>query len=440
MTDTIIRDLGGGLLLRRAEPADAGALAQFNGSIFGSDNPAVAATVGAWAHDMASCPHPTMTAGDFTIVEDTCTHRIISSLCLISQTWSYAGIPFGVGRPELVGTDPDYRSRGLVRAQFEVIHGWSAERGHLLQGITGIPYYYRQFGYEYALSLGGGRRGAIFEIPALRNGELEPFRVRPAQLADIPFLGAAYQAACRRSLLACERGENLWRYELEGKSAVSMCCNRVVVLERPDGRPIGYLVHAPFAHDGRMHISQVEVTRDVSWLEAAPVISRYLKQYAEACPADEQGACTSLSFSLGVEHPFFQAAGWRLTEVMPPYAWYIRVADIPGFLRHIAPVLEQRLADSLAPGYTGELKLSFFRSGLLLRFDKGKLSIENWRPTPADSGQARFPDLTFLQLLCGFRSFAELMQAFPDCRAAHESALLLNILFPKLDSNVWPFQ
>ena len=55
------------------------------------------------------------------------------------------------GLPELVGTHPDYRRRGLVREQFEVLHRWSKERGHLMQAIAGIPYYYRRFGYEMAV-------------------------------------------------------------------------------------------------------------------------------------------------------------------------------------------------------------------------------------------------------------------------------------------------
>ena len=48
---------------------------------------------------------------------------ICACLCsrVISQTWSYRGIPFDVGRPELVATDPAYRRRGLVRRQFQVI-------------------------------------------------------------------------------------------------------------------------------------------------------------------------------------------------------------------------------------------------------------------------------------------------------------------------------
>jgi predicted acetyltransferase len=69
--------------------------------------------------------------------------------------WEYGGIPFGVGRPEIVASDPGYRERGLVRAVFELLHARSAALGHMAQGITGIPYYYRQFGYEYALDQGG---------------------------------------------------------------------------------------------------------------------------------------------------------------------------------------------------------------------------------------------------------------------------------------------
>ncbi len=83
--------------------------------------------------------------------------KIVSSLNLIPQTWSYEGIEFGVGRPELVGTLPEFRGKGLVRAQFDEIHKWCIERNMPVQAITGIPYFYRQFGYEMALDLVGAQ-------------------------------------------------------------------------------------------------------------------------------------------------------------------------------------------------------------------------------------------------------------------------------------------
>ena len=161
---TILRDLGDHLILRRATPDDADTLAEFNALIHTDEPGQPDKRIASWTKDLITKPHPTFSPGDFTIVEDTSTRKIVSSLNLISQTWSYAGIPFKVGRPELVGTLPEYRNRGLVRAQFEVIHQWSAERGEMAQGITGIQYYYRLFGYEMALNLSGGRAGYLLHI------------------------------------------------------------------------------------------------------------------------------------------------------------------------------------------------------------------------------------------------------------------------------------
>ena len=136
-----LQELGPGLILRQARLSDVDALASFNSQIQSDDGPTQPdMRVAAWTRDLMEGLHPTSQAGDFTVVEETASGQIVSSMCLISQTWQYDGIPFGVGRPELVGTLPQYRGRGLVRAQFEVIHHWSANRGEKLQAITGIPY------------------------------------------------------------------------------------------------------------------------------------------------------------------------------------------------------------------------------------------------------------------------------------------------------------
>ena len=161
--------------------------------------------------------HPTFKVDDFLIVEDTRTRRIISSLCLISQTWSYGGVEFGFGLPELVGTDPAYRRRGLVRRQFDVIHRWSAERGQLVQAISGIPWFYRQFGYEMTLEHNTGRVLARFEVPKLADGKTEPYHVRPATPEDVPFIAEVDRQSRDRYLVTAVRDETLWRLELDGR-------------------------------------------------------------------------------------------------------------------------------------------------------------------------------------------------------------------------------
>ncbi len=71
-------------------------------------------------------------------------------------------------------------------------------------------------------------------------------------------------------------------------------------------------------------------------------------------------------------------------------------------------------------------------------FQKGSISVEGWKPDRIEEGDAAFPDLTFLQLLFGYRSLEELQHAFADCSTNAEHArALLPILFPRKVSNVW---
>lgn len=115
------------------------------------------------------------------------------------------------------------------------------------------------------------------------------------------------------------------------------------------------------------------------------------------------------------------------------------MADLPDFLRLIAPVLERRLAESVAVGHSGEVKIGFYRKGVRLRFERGRLTgVEDWPQTSAEISDARFPELTFLQLLFGCRSLEELEYAFPDCQAPNNQArAILEAIFPKQPSYVW---
>ena len=439
----ILRHLGDGLVLRRGTLDDLEALADFNGNIHNDETPGMPdARVAAWTRDLIEKPHPTCSAGDFTIVEDTHTGQIVSSLNLISQTWTYAGVEFGVGRPELVGTHPDYRNRGLVRAQFEVVHQWSAERGELVQAITGIPYYYRLFGYEMTVALDGGRAGYAMHVPRLKPEESEPYAIRPALPADIPFMMELYELGCKRSLLACARDEALWHYELEIRSDLNVNRVALFIIENQAGQPVGFVGTPPFTWGEAMMALLYELKPSVSWLEVTPSVIRFLEQrHTELSHSQpDPKPFGSFGFWLDEEHPVYHVIPSRLPRKRDPYNWYMRVPDLPAFIRKIAPVLEARLEASYIPGYSGELVITFYKQGLRLVFDQGRLStVENHRPGPVGyEGNAGFPGQTFLHLLFGHRSLDDLRTIYPDCFwRSDETYYLLQTLFPKLPSHIW---
>ncbi len=436
---TILRDLGNGLIMRRSTSADADALAAFNGRIHG-ENEQDTQRVAAWTHDLLARPHPTMNADDFTVVEDTSTGRIVSSMNLIPQTWTYEGIEFGVGRPELVGTDPEFRNRGLVRTQFEEVHKWSTERGHLVQAITGIPFYYRLFGYEMTLDLAGRRFGYEPHVPKLKDGEEEPYRIRVASEADLPFLAELYERASKRSMIACVRTPEIFKYELDGQSENNVDYYPRYIIENTSGEAVGYIQHRNWLGLTGINVIGYELKPGVSWLAVTPSVVRHLWAKGQEFAERDGKARTSFGFVLGAQHPVYEALGKNLPSEHSPYAWYIRIPDLPGFLNQIKPALERRMAESIAVGHSREIKISFYRDGLRLVLEKGKLlTIESWKPSPDDDGAAAFPGLTFLQILFGYRSLEELCQSFPDCWYDGEDVrALIDILFPKKYSDVFP--
>jgi GNAT superfamily N-acetyltransferase len=411
----VLGDLGDGFLLRQAEPEDAEAIAAFNARVHHSPGGPFEKRephngIAAMTRDLISGDHPACGPGDFTVVEDTGTGSVVSSACLIEQRFSYGGVGLRGGLPELVGTHPDYRRRGLVGEQMAVLHAWSRERGHLMQAIAGIPNFYRRFGYEMAVCMGSGRRLFARDLPdnpsdgptsEANTGKDRLYHLRPATVSDAPFLADLDLRSARRYLLTSPGDAAIWRYDVAGRDPESDEFVRVKILEHPAGEAVGYVCHASDLSAGTLHVYAYELADGVSWLEANPFVLNTLVQAAEERP-------DSLTFSLGQSHPLYDAFP------DPPlydldrdghYSFYVRVPDLPAFLLQVAPVLEERLSNSVAAGHTATLDLDFYSSGLRLEIEHGRInSADPWNPTPENTGDAAFPDLTFLQLLLGHHS------------------------------------
>src|SRR5436190_519215 len=108
---------------------------------------------------------------------------------------------------------------------------------------------------------------------------------------------------------------------------------------------------------------------------ATPSVLRALYAYGLSIKPilPDTPAFQEISFSLGTTHPVHELLGEALDHPRePPYAWYIRVKDLPAFLIHIAPALEQRLATSPVASLSQEIKLDFYRGGLRMIFERGR--------------------------------------------------------------------
>lgn len=435
-----------GLVLRRATPHDREALVGLQAVAHAGPDGAANVASGEWIRDLLSGEHPTVSPADTSVVEDPRTGDLVSSLTLVRQTWCYEDVPLGVGRVELVATHPAYRRRGLIDRQLRLLHEWSVGRGDVLGVITDLMYFHGELGYHMALTQRAGRGGWTAELPPAPPGG-EPARTRPATPADIAAFTRTDDDLRRRVLLSCRRDERAWTYELTGRGAKSLVRDTVLAIDSPaagEHEPVGYLVvgyggiptfpvpgwtpGAP-CPEPVVSVTGLELRAGGRWLDLVPSVLRQVADPYEG-----------YFLWLGRDHPAYPTLGARLVRRPPEVGWFIRIPDPVAFLTRVAPVLERRLARSVAAGFTGELRLHLYTYGLVLEFAGGRLTrVGRWPHAQRRTSDVSLPEQMFLQQLLGHATFAELAPAFPDCRLqTPTAATLVPALFPKRPSTIWP--
>ncbi|KAG0262779.1 hypothetical protein BG011_009700 [Mortierella polycephala] len=379
---------------------------------------------------------PTMSENHYALVEDTKRkdgeNPIVACVSLHTVSGFYGSINLPFGKPELIATDPDYRNRGLVRKLLlGMVHPESEARGDILQFIPGIGYFYRQFGYDYGLSMAGASRIETPDmIPRLPKDKSEPYTLRQATLEDLPFLN---RLSTRERLHAniqvgAYYTNEYWKYTVhdafQEKQSIFDCDRDTrIITEVASGRPVGFTIMS-FAFFGtsleamaleedavvvdmtdsvlrqlfaiaKDHMDELNQGRDALSKKNAPAQEQQAEaSKASETKADDKPAPISMSLRLHPKHPLIVLLGnkaLRGPENIPSgFRLYTRIHSYPAFIKAVKPELEKRLANSALAGVSGHLRLDFFRKvegcsgkGLEIVLEKGKIvEAKDWaKPT-----------------------------------------------------------
>ena len=376
-----------------------------------------------------------------TVVEDTATGRIVSTLFLIPQVWSYAGVPMKVGQPELIATHPDYRRRGLVRAQFDVVHEWSRAAGHLWQFISGIPgttasSATRTRSICHPARCSGSARRRRRRRPSSRSA-----RRRPPTSGSSPRSRPRRRAA-RRSVRL--RGPDGFALELARRPGSLLACE-VLVIEPSTARaaPIGYVAHQRRLVDGVVSVRAFELRRGDNWLGAHGGRRGPPPRLGPCPPRRPRPRCPL--------RPAGRTPGAALCRD-PARRGTARVvrAVRPGPRRRRLPPRRRPRARSAPGRFTGcrldgrapHRPLHGRTSAPLRRGTASRRSSAGARrpTTPTSAADASLPVDDFLHLLLGNRRIVDLERTTADCLLESDAgALLLDVLFPPMPMSTWEF-
>ena len=422
------------LVLRSGTIEDAEQTVELNRLVHGNpEKNEPSDEIAIWTADLFAGYNKAVSPSDFTIVEDTSTGKIVSTICLISQVWNIGGIDTPMGMPEIVGTHPDYRRRGLVRKQFDLMHKWSADRGQLFNTIMGIPNYYRQFGYEYAIDAYGGSKTSqdLLKQVSLKEDEQAPFSARDAERSDAQFISDVYKNIHERGFISVTRTPQIIEAELFDWSEGSAFNWRARILEK-EGTPVAVYTYALEKMGAKgIGVDVFEIDSSVNWLDASKSLLIDLQTLGKRFISEGKIKAEMFEFLFGENHPVYRIYREPLGAAKKPYAWYVRVGDMPKLLSHLSPLFEKRLADSELRGWSGDAKISFYNDGVNMSFESGKLStVKSTGYLERSDATAHYPELTFLQALFGKRSFSQLSEMYNDCGAKnHAMGTLQDILF-----------
>lgn len=413
------RDLGDGLVLKTAASEDdIERVVKCSLGVFREEG------IGR-LHRKLFLHHPSTKISDLIFVEDEKINCVVSTLCLIPWAVSYEDVRLKVGEMGIVGTLEPYRRRGLIRVQAEFFRELLIQRGFDMSMIQGIPHFYRQFGYEYALPLEGGYRVELHQVSEPGEDEKSRFSFRPETASDIPILKRLYHEAAQEfSIHAC-RDNEIWQYLLEHSPDTQTAFEGWVV-EEIDKGIAGYFHIQKFPFGNSLTVNEVSRMN----YEVALAVLRQTKKLA----VERNKPDIRLNLPLGCV--IAQVARYHGAYDLGNYAWQILIPDMARFLRTIGPVLERRLAGSPFADLNETLKFNFYKETAQLQFTKGKLT--QVQMIKYGDGAVRIPPRAAVPLIFGYRSREELQRSWPDLGMPPRESYLIDFLFPKMSSCIYP--
>jgi predicted acetyltransferase len=363
--------------------------------------------------------HPSLNLADFLVIK----HRgkMVAALNLIPSEWSIGGIPLKVAELGCVATLEEYRHQGLQRRLMAEYHERVSEQEYDLCAIEGIPYFYRQFGYEYALPLDEQIRIRLDEIPNYASAHA----IRPFACGDISRAMQLFGRAQKKFYVHITRNSGIWRMQQETSMAAEYKFEGYSVEQ--DGEMIAYF---RMTHDSESKELFLREVTDVDQSAARSILS-FLKEKGLSL-GYETLVCTISHHEPFIEH--LMASGEA--EQPRPYAWQIRVTDYVRLFSKMKPLFERRLRSSKYHHMTEKVSLNFYRYTVQLTFEDG-IMTDVQRLESSHDRTIRFNPIVFTQLLLGYRSLEELESIYPDFIVRPSYKELIDTLFPKLPSYVY---
>jgi len=351
-------------------------------------------------------------------IEDNSTGQIISLLTLLPLVWKFEGILLPVCEMGFVGTLKEYRGRGLIGKLNEFYEQVMGERGYLLSGLRGIPYYYRRLGYEFVLSLDERFSLSLNQIPSIKLSHID---IRKASRKDIGYIEDKYNSNSNNFLISNSFDKESFYFKFMNDSFNDIKLSAYVIEE--NGKPEGYFLIG-MSFDNKVYTI---ITPQLS-----PPQMIKLLQHINEYPKKEQDLNLNIA-EFSEFGKYILSIGGKLQS---NYGWQLKVPDLKRLFESIKVVLENRIEKSKFNNLSKTVIISDYKQSIELIFNNGKIeAIKSESGYPDEEKcDVRIPGAMLLKLLLGDKTVDEINHIVKDARIKPSSKKLIKTLFPKVNS------
>jgi len=356
----------------------------------------------------------------FLYIKDSISKRIVSSISLMPLEWKFGITTIPLCEMGFVGTLEEYRGKGLIVELNRLYEQTMAEKGYIISVIRGIPYYYRKIGYEYAIPLDHRMFLSLSNIP-LDN--LEFLKIRKAELDDIDFIENNYNKYYNDYFISNNFDKDCYFTKFFNNNYNEFKASTYII-ER-GGKPIVYFTFGKSYENLGYDIKTSGINR-----ECGIKILQFTKEIASNENPDKVDLAVREDTDLA--ELICELGG----TTYDTYGWQVKIPNLELYLEKLKPILETRIHNSDFQGLTQDIKISNYKTTIILSFNNGQIStIEMKKGYPKELHcDLKLPGSVLFKLILGERSFKEIKHIMKDAIVNHESRELIDVLFPKEDS------
>ncbi|OLS19290.1 MAG: hypothetical protein HeimC2_41950 [Candidatus Heimdallarchaeota archaeon LC_2] len=352
-------------------------------------------------------------------IEDTSTGEIISSLALLSNYWSFAGLELKIAEMGFVGTLTKHRGKGLYKILNTFYEKLMKQENLFVSVLRGIPHFYSKYGYGFSLPTEKGYCIKTDQIEFVQpNKEL---LIRIAIDSDFVHIEDEYNKIFEYTFISSTFKLENFKYRFNS-SKLNDNFGITYIVEKFE-KIIGFFTMVPSFDYSTSRIFLI------SDMEKAVVthILHYIKETFEI----SDKICLNISDSMRVyvklsELELIPMKGWK---------WQIKITNLGNLISSFIPILQERLSRSTFSDLTETFSISNYKEVVYFQIHQGNVKIiESKKEWPDHRCTIRVPSNYLPMFIFGDKSYSEIKNIVPDIMITAKYIELMNVLFPKLES------